>query len=203
MHIVIASKNEKKKREMQSLLHGHTVLSLSDIGYNDDIPETGETFAENAYIKAAAVYGYLKKTGLDGYAAIADDSGLCVDALQGAPGIYSARYCDGSDDDRIDHLLENMEGIPAQDRAAHFQCAICLYAGEAFVIRTEGTVSGSILFSRDGTGGFGYDPIFLCSETGKSFGQMSEDDKNKVSHRARALAELSIKLKDGSKNADQ
>lgn len=197
MKIVLASRNEGKKREMQALLADYTVLNLNDIGFEGDIEETGDTFAQNARIKSQAVMAHLRQTGFGDCGVIADDSGLCVDALKGEPGVRSARYCPGSDDDRIDYLLTKMQNIPIKERTARFVSAVCYLGADGEEINTLGTCEGSILFERDGQGGFGYDPVFLCEETGESFARMSGEDKNRVSHRGRAIAAFIDELKGG------
>lgn len=186
MKIVLASHNKKKIVELRTLLGEYIpdieILSLADVGVTEDIVEDGTTFAENALIKA-------RTAAATGYIGVGDDSGLCVDALGGAPGVYSARYAGGHGDDEanLDLVLKNMEG--KTDRRAAFVCCIaCAFPDGGEPIVCEGRVEGELLTSRDGEGGFGYDPIFYYPPFGKSFGMTSAEDKNKVSHRARALA---------------
>lgn len=185
MKVLIASGNEHKKEEFKRILKpiGVKVITAKEIGISlDDVDETGKTFAENAYLKAHAA---MKKSNM---ISIADDSGLCVDALGGAPGIYSARYAgpNASDSDRINKLLENLSDIPNNERTAKFVCSICCVFSDESVIRAEGTCNGTISKDVSGNGGFGYDPIFVYSGS-TTFAQMSPEQKDKVSHRGNAL----------------
>lgn len=182
--LIVASKNKAKIAEVSEILKDYfTVVPMEEIGVNADIDETGETFEENALIKARYVY---RQTGL---AALSDDSGLSVDALGGAPGVYSARYCGthGKDNKNNELLLKNMEGVT--DRTARFISAAALVCdlGEWVAV---GKVEGHILNSPCGTGGFGYDPLFYSNELCKSFGVATAEEKNSVSHRFRALHAL-------------
>lgn len=190
MRFVLASRNAGKLRELRAILG--EVLPLPE-----DAPEpveNGTTFAENARIKAESA---MRFTGLP---AIADDSGICVDALDGAPGVYSARFCEGSDEDRNDYLLKRMENVPDGQRQAHYACAICCLIpqedGEPRVIETYGECSGTILRERHGTGGFGYDPMFYVDDYHCTFGELPAEIKNQVSHRARALQALQKRLEE-------
>ena len=182
--VVLATGNSHKLREMNQLL-GNTVelIDMKTAGFTGDIEENGSTFEENALLKAQAV---ARVTGLP---TLADDSGLCVDALSGAPGIYSARYAGSHGDSSANNalLLENMKGI--QDRGCRFVCAmaLCLPGEEPRVLRGE--CEGTLLESLAGEGGFGYDPLFLYKD-GKSFAQMTDREKNRVSHRAVACREM-------------
>jgi XTP/dITP diphosphohydrolase len=150
-----------------------------------EVEETGETFAQNAFLKAESA---MKETGLP---AIADDSGLMVDALDGAPGVYSARYAGegGTYDDVIEKLLYEMRGVPEGERTARFVSSICCVFPDGETLRAEGVCEGVIAFEKRGKGGFGYDPVFLCGE--KSFAEMSGAEKDAVSHRGRALRAFS------------
>lgn len=189
MDIVIASNNKHKIKEINAIVGGRfELLSLSDAGITADIEETGTTFAENALIKARAV------SLLTGKTALADDSGLEVYALDGAPGIYSARYSGsyGDDDANIARLLKELEGF--EDRRARFRTVIAVYYPDGNYIMSEGSVEGVILHKKRGDNGFGYDPVFYSGELGKSFAEASEEEKNTVSHRARALNDLIKKL---------
>lgn len=185
MKAVLATKNKHKTGEVTALLSRFgldvELLTLNDIGFCDEIIEDGATFEENALIKCRAVS---KK--YDGIV-VADDSGLCVDALGGAPGIYSARYAgDGSDDSNNRLLLENLSGVPREKRTARFVCAFAaIVDGKEYVVRGE--CDGLIAFEKRGSGDFGYDPLFEYVPTGKTFAEMTEDEKNSVSHRANAL----------------
>ena len=188
--IIIATKNKGKLREFTRMLSplGYSVISAEEAGFTDEIEETGATFAENAALKARAI------AKACGKAAIGDDSGLCVDALGGAPGVYSARYAgDGHDDEaNIVKLLKNMRDVPDGARAAHFECAIVCAFPNGDEICARGVCDGEILREKRGEGGFGYDPIFGVS-CGKSFGELSPEEKDEISHRGRALREL-VKL---------
>lgn len=215
MDIVLASRNKNKITELQSLIDDAglnlKVLSLDDIGYLDDIEEDGHSFKENAIIKASVPASM-------GYIGIADDSGLCVEALDGAPGIYSARYAGehGNDVDNNNLLLENMKNVPDENRGAYYISVIaCVipegteldvpeesidakgseYAQELLdadctVITTCGKAIGSILHEPVGNGGFGYDPIFYVSELSKSYAQLSLSEKNLVSHRGKSFKQF-------------
>lgn len=184
MEFVIASHNQKKIREIAAIL-GTLGISFEPLpGGAPEPEETGPTFEENALIKARAA------CALTGKPAIADDSGLAVDALGGAPGIYSARYCEGSDLDRNAFLLRSMEGIPDGRRQARFVSAVaCAFPnGEALTVRGE--CGGEILREAHGAGGFGYDPLFWYPPAGCTFAELPAEEKNRVSHRARALQKM-------------
>lgn len=191
MKFVLASQNRHKLEEMQSILsaHGVEVVLESEIGLHVDVEETGETFAENAMLKARAV---MEASGLP---AIADDSGVCADALNGAPGVYSARYGGPELDDaaRYRLLLNNMRG--AYTRAAHFTSAIACVFPNGDTIEAEGICPGTIAFAPQGTGGFGYDPVFFLPELRKTYAQLMPEEKAAVSHRGKALAVFEEKLK--------
>ena len=187
MKLVLASDNKHKLREFRALFEsfGAELISKAESGYTDEVEETGETFAENARIKAEAV---MRATGL---AAIADDSGLCVDALGGAPGVHSARYTgnhEDSDTDRNNLLLANLGD--RRDRTARFVCALCCAFPNGDVLTAEGTCEGSILFAPAGEGGFGYDPVFQPDGYDRSMAELGMDVKNRISHRAKALAQF-------------
>ena len=163
---------------------------MHDEGIDVEVEETGTTFSENALIKARAI------ALLCDYPVIADDSGLCVDAMDGAPGIYSARFAgdDATDYDRNVKLLETLKD--EENRKAQYVAAIAYVAPDGTEMTTEGTVDGEILREEHGTGGFGYDPLFFCTEIGKCFGLATPDEKNAVSHRGRALKKLCEMLKE-------
>lgn len=186
--LIIASNNKGKIREIKELLGDKfDVKAMGEIGISADPEETGSTFAENALIKAKAVYELCRLP------VIADDSGLAVNALGGAPGVYSARYAGKGHDDSANNakLLENLEGIT--DRTAKFVSSVVYYDGE----RTEtadGTVEGYIVLAPSGKGGFGYDPLFYSTELGKTFGDATDEEKNTVSHRFRAFSALAKKI---------
>ena len=190
MKFVLATHNPGKLREMSAILAelGVEVVSPKDLGITVDVEETGDTFAENAMLKAKAI---CKAADLP---AIADDSGLCVDALNGAPGVYSARYGGEGLDDRGRYmlLLSSLRGAPT--RAAHFACAVACAFPNGDTLTAEGRCDGSIAYAPLGEGGFGYDPVFLLPGTGKTFGQLTQEEKSAVSHRGRALREFSEKL---------
>ena len=187
---VLATHNPGKLKEMSDILarFGVEVVSPGDLGITVDVEETGTTFAENAMLKAKAICAAAKLP------AIADDSGLCVDALNGGPGVYSARYGgEGLDDKgRYTLLLNNMRGQTT--RAAHFTCSIACAFPNGDTLTAEGRCDGSIAYAPLGEGGFGYDPVFLLPGTGKTFGQLSQEEKSAVSHRGKALKEFAGKL---------
>lgn len=190
MRFVLATHNPGKLREMGEILKdfGIEVVSPRDLGITVDVEETGTTFAGNAMLKAKAI---CKEANLP---AIADDSGLCVDALNGAPGVYSARYGgEGMDDKgRYMLLLSSLRGAPT--RAAHFACAVACAFPNGDTLTAEGRCDGSIAYAPLGEGGFGYDPVFLLPGTGKTFGQLTQEEKSAVSHRGRALKDFAGKL---------
>ena len=190
MRFVLATHNPGKLQEMGEILRdlGVEVVSPAALGIPVDVEETGTTFLENALLKAKAI---CRAANLP---AIADDSGLCVDALNGAPGVYSARYGgEGLDDrGRCMLLLNSMRG--ATTRAAHFSCAVACVFPNGDTLTAEGRCDGSIAYAPLGDGGFGYDPGFLLPGTGKTFGQLSQEEKSAVSHRGKALKEFAGKL---------
>ena len=191
MKLVLASKNQKKLVEMQRILSdlGVEVVLQADLGIDVDVEETGTTFTENATLKAKAV---MEASGLP---AIADDSGLCVDWLQGAPGIYSARYGGvATDEDRYRLLLANMRG--STNRAAHFHASIVCCFPNGDTLTAEGDCFGTLAYAPAGEGGFGYDPIFFVPEKRKTFSQLTAEEKNEISHRGVALREFAEKLKE-------
>ena len=190
MKFVLATHNPGKLKEMGDILarFGVEVVSPKDLGITVDVEETGATFAENAMLKAKAICAAAKLP------AIADDSGLCVDALNGGPGVYSARYGgEGLDDKgRYMLLLNSMRGQPT--RAAHFACAIACVFPNGDELTAEGRCDGTIAFALIGEGGFGYDPVFFVPELKKTFGQLTAEEKSAISHRGRALAVFVEKL---------
>ena len=190
MKYVLASHNPGKIREMSAILsaYGVEVVSPRELGITVDVEETGTTFAENAMLKAKAI------CAAAGLPAIADDSGLCVDALNGGPGVYSARYGgEGLDDkDRYTLLLNSLRGQTT--RAAHFACAIACAFPNGDTLTAEGRCDGTIAFAPMGEGGFGYDPVFFVPELKKTFGQLTAEEKSAISHRGKALADFSEKL---------
>ena len=182
--LVVATGNMHKLREIAEIFTDFEVVSQKEMGFDEDVEETGVTFAENALIKARAASKALNCI------ALADDSGLCVDALGGAPGVYSARYCGyhGDDQKNRDLLLENMQGV--ENRAAHFTSAIALVYPDGREVVVEGHTYGKILHKETGTGGFGYDCLFESDDLKKSFGVATAEEKNSVSHRFRGLQKL-------------
>lgn len=189
--IVLASNNKNKIKEFKEIFSDYNILSLNDIGFNDEIEETGETFLENAVIKAKTIHLFLKEKNFV-YDVVSDDSGLCVEALNGAPGVYSARYAGihGNDNENIKKLLKELEG--KDNRKAYFICSIVLYKSDGKYYDVEGKSYGIITNEKIGDDSFGYDPVFLSDDLGKTFGEASADEKNKVSHRGRAIDELKI-----------
>ena len=191
MKLVLASKNEKKLAEMNAILSGLgvEVCSEAEAGVDVDVEETGAAFEDNSLLKAKAV---MEASGLP---AVADDSGLCVDCLDGAPGVYSARYGGaGLDDaDRYRLLLENMRG--QSDRTAKFVSVITCCFPNGDVLSARGECPGVIAEAAAGEGGFGYDPVFFIPELGKTFAQLTAREKNAISHRGKALAAFQKKLK--------
>ena len=194
MKVVLASRNKHKIGELQALLSKHVpsveVLSLDDIGFEGDIEENGETFEENAYAKAYAV-------AQRGYIGLGDDSGLAVRALGGAPGIYSARYAGehGNDAANNELLLKNLSN--ETDRYAEFVCVIaCVFPDDVDnALYCRGVTSGRIIDEYRGEGGFGYDPLFSYEPMGKTYAEMTADEKNLISHRGKATEILGEKLK--------
>ena len=190
MKFVLATHNPGKLKEMSAILGtlGVEVVSPADLGLTAEVEETGETFAENAMLKARAV------CAMAGLPAIADDSGLCVDALNGGPGVYSARYGGPELDDRGRYmlLLNSMRGAPS--RSAHFETAVACAFPNGETLTVAGRCDGAIAFAPMGTGGFGYDPVFLVPERAKTFGQMTEEEKAALSHRGRALRAFAAEL---------
>ncbi len=195
MKIVLASKNKHKLVEISKITEkfGFELILQSDLGVDIDVEETGTTFEENSFLKAEAV---MKATGLP---ALADDSGIAVDALNGEPGIYSARYgFDESLDDwgRLELLLKNTENVPDDARRAQFVCVITMVTPDGKVLQARGEAHGMLLREPVGENGFGYDPIFYYPPLDKGFAQLSPEEKNKVSHRAVALKVFYEKLKE-------
>ena len=189
MNLLIASNNKHKIEEIKTILNGkfEQIFCLADLGIQCDPEETGVTFAENALIKAKAVG---KRTD---FAVLADDTGLCVDALGGQPGVNSARYA-GNHDNVANRkkLLAELRGIT--NRAAHFESAVVLLYPDGTTVCASGRVDGFILEQEDGTNGFGYDSLFFCTELNKSFGVATAEEKNAISHRGRALQALLAKI---------
>lgn len=184
---VLASNNKHKIKEFKEIM-GNEILSLDDIGFNEEIEENGTSFLENALIKAKAVSKYLKEKGLD-YAVVADDSGLEVDSLNGEPGIYSARYASNHDHkENRNYLIKRLEGI--ENKNAHFTCCLVKYMPDDTYISAYGRTYGHIIEEELGDTSFAYDCIFFSHELNKTFGEASAEEKNSVSHRKRAIVEL-------------
>lgn len=193
MKIVLASRNKKKVAELQTLLGEHIdgieILSLDDVGIYDEIDENGKSFYENALIKA-------RVAASSGYIGVGDDSGLEVNALGGAPGIYSARYAGEHGDDAANNelLLKNLDGV--LDRSARFICAIaCVFPDGKEPVCVMGEACGEILADYKGSGGFGYDPLFYFPPLSKTFGELTAEEKNRISHRSNAIKKLTEELK--------
>lgn len=186
MRLLLATHNRGKRREWRALLDGLDVELLlpDDLGLHDDVEETGETYVENALLKARAL------AAASGLPTLADDSGLEVDALEGAPGVYSAYYQIGTDEVRYRALLKALDGVPEERRGARFRCIAALVlpddSGTAREFLTEGVCEGVISFEPRGEGGFGYDPVFYIPECGCTMAELPQEEKNRISHRARA-----------------
>lgn len=193
MTFVIATHNAKKLKELKRILEplGFDAVIREDL---PEVEETGTTFAENALLKAESA---CKVTGMP---AIADDSGLVVDALGGAPGVYSARYAGegATDRQRYEKLLEELREVPTEQRTARFVSAVCCVFPDEKILTAEGACEGIIAFGPKGEGGFGYDPIFLVGE--RSYAEMTAEEKDSISHRGRALAKLAQELENWKKN---
>lgn len=204
MVICAASNNAGKLKELRRILErmGHEVKSLRDLGIDLDPEETGTTFAENARIKAEA---FCQASGLP---TVADDSGLCVDALNGAPGVYSARYAGHHGDDAANNakLLHEMQDVPADKRAARFVSAVCFLLPGGRELLVEGECPGTVAFTETGTNGFGYDPLFVPDRVGlpdgttaentarRSYAELADAEKDAISHRGRAMEKLGAEL---------
>jgi len=187
MNILLASQNQGKLREFAALLEGvATVLTPSELGLFLEVEESGASFAENAERKARA---FAKASKLP---SLADDSGLCVDALQGAPGVHSARYA-SSDAQRIARLLEELKDFSGEGRAAHFSCVLCLAFPDGRVFFSKGECHGKIAHAPRGSHGFGYDPIFELAN-GKTMAELTRDEKAQVSHRGHAALHMRAQL---------
>ncbi len=191
MDFILATNNMKKLAEMQRILSplGINVVTAKMLGTTlEEVEEDGQTFEDNAMLKAVSACKQMNMP------AIADDSGLCVDYLDGAPGIFSARFAGehGNDEKNNDLLLQKLEGVPIEKRGAHYVCAICCEFPDGKEIIVRGECHGVIGFERDGNEGFGYDPLFLVN--GKSFGRYTAEEKDKISHRGNALRLLTKEL---------
>lgn len=185
--IVLASNNKHKIKEFKEILNNYEILSLNDIDFHDDIEENGNTFKDNALIKAECIHNFLNSRNLD-YIVVADDSGLCCEGLDGLPGIHSARFARDHDDqanrDKLRKELKN------KNRDAYFVCSIVVYYPNGDIKNYEGKTYGKIIDEEIGSKEFGYDCIFLSNDLNKTFGEATEEEKNSVSHRSRAIQKL-------------
>lgn len=186
--IVLASNNKHKIKEFKEILTDYEILSLADIGFEEDIEETGATFEENALIKAKTIQEYIKEKGMD-YIVISDDSGLCVDSLGGMPGVYSARYA-GEHGNNVKNRAKLQTELEGKDRTAYFICTIVVYYPNGEYKAFEGRTYGKITKEEIGSKDFGYDCIFYSDELNKTFGEATEEEKNSVSHRGRAIEKM-------------
>lgn len=196
--IILASNNSHKVEEIKNILKDINieVKSLKEENIDIDIIEDGTTFEENAMKKAKGIADYLKLRGEENFIVMADDSGIEVDYLNGAPGVYSARYAGehGNDDMNNEKLLRELKDVPEDKRTGRFVCQIVLVDSNNKELSIRGEVEGKILKEINGAGGFGYDPLFYYEPLNKSFGELSSEEKNKVSHRAKALNELKQRM---------
>ena len=185
--IILATSNKGKLREFRQILKDFEIIPMNEAGFTGEIEEDGESFYENALIKAKAVATALNLP------ALADDSGLCVDALGGAPGVYSARYSKtGEDKDNKRLLLKNMEGI--KNRRAKFVCTLVYYSPDGETVSVSGETEGEIMLKEEGNNGFGYDSVFYSADLKKGMGTATPEEKNGVSHRARAIEKIKTLL---------
>ncbi len=183
MTLLIATQNPGKQQEYRELLAPleAKLVFPGDLGLHLHVREDGSTYAQNARKKA------MRHAEASGLPTIADDSGLEVDALGGAPGIHSARYAPGSDAVRVAALLDNLRGVPLEERTARFRCVLVLVRGTTTLLEAEGVCEGLIALAPEGEEGFGYDPIFYLPERGVTMAQLAREEKNRISHRARAV----------------
>jgi len=195
MKLLLATRNAGKLRELRARVHGLDVVSLDDVTPMPEVEETEETLEGNARLKAVAGAKWA------GLWTVADDSGLFVDALGGAPGVRSARYAPGSDAHRVRVLLEALDAVPDDERGASFRCVLALASPDGEVRPVEGVCRGRILRTPRGSGGFGYDPVFLVPELGRTMAELSLEEKGRTSHRARALDALEPLLRELSSGA--
>ena len=191
--LIVASNNADKIKEIKEILKSIPVeiLSLKEAGIGIDIEETGSTFRENAYLKAKGISEIV-----EGAMVLADDSGLAVESLGGAPGIYSARFAGehGNSKKNNDKLLRTLEGKNAGERRASFICAMVLVLEDGRALDVEGRIDGIIAEKEKGANGFGYDPVFFLEEYGMTFAEMDSETKNKISHRAKALEKIKVEM---------
>jgi XTP/dITP diphosphohydrolase len=186
--VIIATKNRGKAKEFQHMFapYGYEVQTLLDLPHIEDVEETGETFEENAVLKAETVAGVL------GELVIADDSGLAIDALEGRPGVYSARYAgeEKSDEANMEKVLRELESVEESDRTARFYCVLAIAGPDMETKTVTGTCEGMVLRDKRGTNGFGYDPIFFVPSLQKTMAELTQDEKSQISHRGHALKKL-------------
>lgn len=191
--ILLATGNPGKARELAELLAGvpYTLVTLADVGLPDDVEEVGVTLEENALIKARS---YARRSGLT---TLADDSGLEVDALGGAPGVHSKRFAgeDATDEERVAYLLQRLEGTPLEERTAAFRCVLAVAVPDGRALTREGVCRGIITDTPQGSDGFGYDPVFWVPEVGRTMAELTPSEKNRISHRARAAREAAELLR--------
>ena len=192
--MILASSNKDKAREIAEILNGtpFVVTTMKEEGFDPDIVEDGKTFEENALIKARAVHALAQKAYV-----MADDSGLCIDALDGAPGIYSARFCgeDSTYPEKFAKIFEMLKDVPEEQRTAKFVCSIAVVRPDGSEFTVRGEVCGVLHEKPAGDGGFGYDPIFYVPEFGMTTAQMTKEQKNSISHRGNALRAMAEMLK--------
>ena len=193
--LILATSNKDKAREIAEILDGtpFVVTTMKEEGFDPDIVEDGKTFEENALIKARAVHALA-----EGAYVMADDSGLCIDALDGAPGIYSARFCgeDSTYPEKFAKIFEMLKDVPEEKRTAKFVCSIAVVRPDGSEFTVRGEVCGVLHEKPMGDGGFGYDPIFYVPEFGMTTAQMTKDQKNSISHRGKASRAMAEKLKE-------
>lgn len=188
--IVAATGNKGKLKEFREILKDYEIISMKDLGIDADVEENGKTFKENAYIKASEI------AKLTDFPVLADDSGLCVDFLGGAPGVYTARYAgeNATDEENINKLLEALKEADSPLRTARFTSVICIVFPDGTSVYGEGACEGKITFAPKGENGFGYDPVFYTEKFGKTFAELTPDEKNAISHRRHALDDINKKL---------
>lgn len=196
MKIILATSNRHKLSEYQKILSDYQIITLPGIGFTDEIEENGRTFTENAMIKARAIYDSLAKPDC---IIVAEDSGLVVDALDGAPGILSARYAGGHGND-VANRAKLLQELSDKTRDAKFVCAIAIIYPDGHNESVIGETFGEITATEQGDGGFAYDSIFFSQDLNKTFGEASEEEKNRVSHRGRAIKQLRERLEKYSNN---
>ncbi len=209
MRIIFATHNQGKLREIREIMAdiSSEVVAKSELGIEFEPVENGRSFADNAELKAVGIRNYMKEHGMleAGDVIMADDSGLCVDWLRGAPGIYSARYLgeDTSYEIKNAHLIEKLKHAEGEERAAHFTCNICAAFADGRVFHTEGIFPGQIAKEPKGENGFGYDPILYLPEYGKTSAELSAEEKNQISHRGKALREMRRVLQSVQENDEK